>query len=84
MDGPVTLMMLKTWLVMKDQAGYQDRKKMRTLRVVRVSVRRRWMVVREGLGGGGLGGWRVGGVFGIWAVRGLEWGGRREREGRER
>lgn len=69
MDGPVTLMMLKTLLVKNDQAGYQDKKKKRTLKVVRASVRRRWVNVRVGVGAG---------------VGALERGGRREREGRER
>lgn len=77
MDGPVTLMMQKTLLVRKDQAGYQERKKKRMLRVVRKSVlrrRRREGVVRGGLEGGfGVGGGRVVGL------EGLE-GGRRGRE----
>lgn len=42
MDTPVTLMMLKTWLWKKEKAGYQDRKKKRTVRVVRTSAGRRW------------------------------------------
>lgn len=78
MDGPVTLMMQKTLLVKKDQAGNQDAIKKRMLKVVRASARRRWGSVRGGVGVGcGFG-------FGIWGVGGLEWGGRRECEGRER
>ena len=74
MDGPVTLMMQKTLLVKKDQAGNQDAKKMRMLMVVRVLARRRWRMVRVGVGvrwggvgggvGGGGGGWFWGWVGG--------------------
>lgn len=41
MEGPVTLIMQKTLLVKKDQAGNQDAKKKRMLKVVRASARRR-------------------------------------------
>ena len=76
MDGPVTLMMQKTLLVKKDQAGNQDAKKMRMLMVVRVLARRRWRMVRVGVG--------VGWGFGTEGAVGLELGWGRRREGRER
>ncbi|CAD6587091.1 MAG: hypothetical protein ASARMPREDX12_002744 [Alectoria sarmentosa] len=49
MDGPVTLMMQNTLLVKKDQAGNQDAKKKRMLKVVRASARKRGVIVRDGL-----------------------------------
>lgn len=72
MDCPVTLMMQKTLLVKKDQAGNQDAKKKRTLNALRASAlrRRRRIAVAVGIGVGGVGG--------------LERGGRREWEGRVR
>ena len=72
----MTLMMQKTLLVKKDQAGNQDAKKMRMLMVVRLLARRRWRMVRVGVG--------VGWGFGTGGAMGLELGWVRRREGRKR
>ncbi len=80
MEGPVTLMTQQTLLVRKDQAGNQDAKKKRTPNVVR-----RWGVAMR-VAGGVDAGWGFGigiGEGGVGGV-GVERGGRRGREGRER
>lgn len=78
MDDPVTLMMQNTLLVKNDQAGNQDAKKKRMLEVVRASARRRWRIVRAAVAVGWGCGFEIGGAVG------LERGGRRGRDGRER